>query len=121
MPAASSELFVSSPIVELTCVPCPSVSRMVAPKLVTRSIGETSREDDRSGLVENGTTIVWIDDPFHVWKVRLPLNVVIPVSTTATMTSDLPPGLMSHAFGMSIADRFHCRDEYDGSFGTVSR
>ena len=45
----------------------------------------------------------------------------MPVSTTATMTDDLPPGSMSQAREMSMAERFHWRAEKPGSFGTIAR
>ena len=55
--------------------------------------------------------------PFHVRKVKLSSTLVIPVSTTATTIPEFAPGLMSQAFGMSIAWKFHCSSAKPGSFG----
>src|ERR1700682_5140527 len=99
IPASSSALFVSSPAVEATCVPCPSESNTVVPMLVTKSMGLTRRLAARSGLVAYDTLMFWIAVPCHVATVIVAFAVVMPVSTMATMMLGFAPGLMSHALG----------------------
>ncbi len=62
----------------------------------------------------------WIAAPFHVATVIVVFTVVMPVSTMATMMFAVAPGLMSHAFGMSSACRFHWRGPKPVSFGVES-
>ena len=74
------------------------------------------------GIGPIGTLVVTIAVPLQVLTPRFCVaTTVTPLSMIATTVELEPPGLMSHAPGMLIAEKFHCRVEYDGSFGTTSR
>jgi hypothetical protein len=75
----------------------------------TKSFPDIVREEERSGLAANGTCTVSNAAPVHSFSSSESVKVVTPLSMTATTMRSAPPSLMSHARGMLIARRCHCR------------
>ena len=109
MPATPELLLVACRIVPATCVPWPTRSSTGDPAVKnTKPRPGRNAEPLRSGFIANGTVKSPKPGPVQSRKSYDVVRSVTPLSMTATMTSDEPPGLMSQAAGMLMASKCHC-------------